>query len=97
MRVAANAEKVARHARDDVRILPSQTVSGWWVGRCRTRYPSTLSFLLLSPPPSLLLLCFRPCSYTLSMGGAGSGASLHMHEAAVNVVVYGTRKWFVRS
>lgn len=33
--------------------------------------------------------------YTLSMGGAGAGASFHMHEAAINVVVYGTRKWYV--
>ena len=32
--------------------------------------------------------------YTLSMGGAGAGASFHMHEAAINVVVYGTRKWY---
>ena len=42
------------------------------------------------PPPELPGVWSQ---YTLSMGGAGAGASFHMHEAAINFVVYGTRKW----
>ena len=54
--------------------------------------PHELQEYLHLPPPELPGVWAQ---YTLSMGGAGAGASFHMHEAAVNVVVYGTRKWLV--
>lgn len=33
--------------------------------------------------------------YTFGIGGAGSGAPFHAHEAAVNVVIVGTKRWFL--
>ena len=53
--------------------------------------PHDLQEYLHLPPPELPGVWGQ---YTLSIGGAGAGASFHMHEAAVNFVVYGTRKWY---
>jgi hypothetical protein len=31
----------------------------------------------------------------LSIGGRGSGAALHRHSAAWNMLVYGRKKWYI--
>ena len=48
---------------------------------------------LLSLPPASMPGAWS--EYTFGLGGAGSGAPFHAHEAAVNVVVTGTKRWFL--
>eukprot|EP00750_Incisomonas_marina_P033573 INCI9903.3.p1 GENE.INCI9903.3~~INCI9903.3.p1 ORF type:complete len:914 (+),score=125.08 INCI9903.3:211-2952(+) len=47
----------------------------------------------LNLPPAGLPGAWR--QWTLGFGSSGSGAPLHVHESAVNLVVYGTKRWFV--
>ena len=42
-----------------------------------------------------MLLASRNGRYTIGIGGAGSGAPFHAHEAAVNIVIVGTKRWFL--
>jgi len=48
---------------------------------------------LLSLPPAAMPGSWS--EYTFGIGGAGSGAPFHAHEAAINVVVTGTKRWFL--